>query len=408
MAADNKIADAYVEIEARMIKMEKGLDAVRKMNEKAAKRVESRWHKAGAAIAKRLKKSFKGAYDTITRWFKRGIFAGGAAAVAGIGFSVKQAGSYEQAMKQIETRIKSSGSAARITKDDIVGLSNAMQKYTPMSNTAFMELSSGLLSFHKIDRSVFPQVVMAIADTVEGMRALGKPMSLGEAGIRFGRAFNNPARGLETLTEAGVEFTDQQREQIKWLTRTGQVRKAQYMLLAEIDKEFGGSAHAATETLFGKLRMAGNVMADFGRGVGTPLTEALKEDLTKFIEHMSSPDAAATAEKIGEAVTKVYKQLSAFVSSEEGWTKMWKAAQTAAENIESAMKAVAAVGWVWKGPYAVGKAISTTAVDVVAAGVRQEYERELNSNLSKTNKYLQELSDNIARSIIHGVPMVLN
>src|SRR5258708_1908746 len=69
------------------------------------------------------------------------------------------------------------------------------------------------------------------------------------------KALNDPIHGVTSLMRVGVTFTAQQKEQIKTLVDTGHTMDAQKVILAELTKEFGGSA-AAQATASDKAKVA--------------------------------------------------------------------------------------------------------------------------------------------------------
>jgi len=79
--------------------------------------------------------------------------------------------------------------------------------------------------------------------TIQDMSA-----ALGQDGkssaIQLGKALNDPIKGITALSRVGVSFTAQQKEAIKADVKRGDTLSAQKIILAELSKEFGGSAAA--------------------------------------------------------------------------------------------------------------------------------------------------------------------
>ena len=87
---------------------------------------------------------------------------------------------------------------------------------------------------------------------------------LKSANMLLGKALNDPIAGLAKLTRAGVTFTEGQKDQIKAWVEHGQIAKAQGLIIAEVNREFGGSAEAAA-TPAQKLAVAwGNMQEVLG------------------------------------------------------------------------------------------------------------------------------------------------
>jgi hypothetical protein len=84
------------------------------------------------------------------------------------------------------------------------------------------------------------------------------------AAMQLGKALSDPVKGITALRRAGINFTEQQKEQIKTLVESGDVLGAQKLILAEIEAQVGGTA-AASATGFDRMRVAlGNVAEEFG------------------------------------------------------------------------------------------------------------------------------------------------
>jgi phage-related protein len=93
---------------------------------------------------------------------------------------------------------------------------------------------------------------------------------------QVGKALNDPIAGLTALTRAGVQFTDQQKEQIKALVESGDILGAQKVILGELTTQFGGSA-AAQATATDKLSVAwGNLQETLGEKL-LPLVESFSD-----------------------------------------------------------------------------------------------------------------------------------
>jgi hypothetical protein len=91
------------------------------------------------------------------------------------------------------------------------------------------------------------------------------------ASVMLGKALQAPEEGISALGRAGVTFTESQKELIKSLVDTGEMGKAQAIILGEVEKQVGGTAEATkTESesiriAFGELQeSAGHLIAELG------------------------------------------------------------------------------------------------------------------------------------------------
>jgi hypothetical protein len=103
----------------------------------------------------------------------------------------------------------------------------------------------------------------------------------GEA-IRLGKALNDPVKGISALTRVGIQFTDQQKAQIKALAESGDLMGAQKIILAELQQQFGGSAAAYAQTFTGQVESLNNELNDLSEEIGFMVMPAIKGMVTEF------------------------------------------------------------------------------------------------------------------------------
>jgi hypothetical protein len=160
----------------------------------------------------------------------------------------------QRVMAQTEAVIKSTGGVAGLTSDRIGEMAGAMSRLSGGGDEAIQSGENMLLTFTNIGSDVFPRVTQAMTDMAISM-AEGDVTSADFRGtaMQLGKALNDPEQGLTALSRAGVSFSDAQKEAIKQMMATNDVAGAQTLILAELEKEFGGAAKAAGDTLPGKM-----------------------------------------------------------------------------------------------------------------------------------------------------------
>lgn len=167
---------------------------------------------------------------------------------------------------QLEAVLKSTGHAAGFNRDELLQMASAMQQVTTFGDEAVVGAQNVLLTFTRIGKEVFPTALESVLNVAT---ALG--MDLKSAAIQVGKALNDPVVGLTALTRSGITFTDEQKDVIKALVETGRQADAQKLMLQELERQFGGSARAAKETLGGALTSLGNAFGDLLEGdAGSP------------------------------------------------------------------------------------------------------------------------------------------
>lgn len=187
-----------------------------------------------------------------------------------------------------ESAIRSTGGAAKISAAQVGDLAGAISRKTGIDDEAIQSGQNLLLTFTNIrnetgaGNDIFNQATQALADmsTVLGTDASG-------SAVQLGKALNDPIAGISSLSRAGVQFTDQQKEQIRTLVESGDVLGAQKIILGELTTQFGGAAEAAATPL-DKMNVAiGNVVESLGSNL-IPLVGDFADGAVVAIEGVSA------------------------------------------------------------------------------------------------------------------------
>lgn len=152
------------------------------------------------------------------------------------------------ALAQTEKVIETTGGAANVSVDQVLGLANELSMLTGVHDEVIQAAENMLLTFTNVRNEVgagndiFDQ---ATATALDIAAAMGTDAT--QEALRLGKALNDPIRGVSALAEVGVTFTDQQREMIQAMVDSGDTLGAQQVILAELGKEFGGQAEAQAD-----------------------------------------------------------------------------------------------------------------------------------------------------------------
>lgn len=152
------------------------------------------------------------------------------------------------AQAQLQSALNSTGYAAGQSLGALNDHASALQKVTAFGDDAVNGAQALLLTFTKVRGDVFPKATTAVLDMAQAMGT-----DLKSAALQVGKALNDPVLGVGALARAGVQFSQTQKDVIESLVKTGQVAKAQEIILKELETQFGGSAKAARNTLGGAL-----------------------------------------------------------------------------------------------------------------------------------------------------------
>jgi phage-related protein len=225
-----------------------------------------------------------------TSFKKMALPAAAALAVIGkIGAdALKSVARIEKINAQTTSVIKSTGGAAGVTTKHVEALAGSLEGLTATEAEATQEGANLLLTFTNIKNGVgksnqiFDQATTTLVDMA---RAMGtEPQA---AAIQLGKALNDPIKGITALSRVGVAFTDQQKKQITSLTKGGKTMEAQKIILAELNKEFGGSGKAFAKTTEGQIEL---MKHQFGT-----LTEELVVGLLPTLKSLATTGTKAMA-----------------------------------------------------------------------------------------------------------------
>ena len=170
---------------------------------------------------------------------------------------------------QVTKRIKDFAEANALS----VGVDDEVIKATQAKLLTFRELTKTADTMGgSFDRATIAAIDMAAA-------------GFGEAtsnATQLGKALNNPISGITALNRAGIQFTDDQKALIASLVESGNVLKAQDIILTEIEAQVGGTS-AATVTASERMSIAfGEVQESIGT-VLMPAMEGLSDWLVETV-----------------------------------------------------------------------------------------------------------------------------
>ena len=248
-----KIADAFVEIDARTRAFETKMSKVRKRFGAVGKRLGQTAARAGIAI--------------------------GVGLVAGVTLAITAAAKQESAEKKLAAVLKATGNAAGLSAKEIKAHAAELQKTTKFGDEVTINTQAILATFKEIKGDQFKAATVAILDMSTVLDQDAK-----QGAIALGKALNDPIRGVTALSRVGVTFTDQQREQIRVLQESGDIMGAQNIILKELQSEFGGAAKAAGDTTAGAFAKLKNAVGDAFEQIGFMITQStVFRDLMKSL-----------------------------------------------------------------------------------------------------------------------------
>lgn len=184
--------------------------------------------------------------------------------------AVKRSTQAATALAELNAVIKSTGNASGKTASQLAATSKELRNISTFQDDDILKgVTTNLLRFGNISGSVFEQAQKEILNL---SAALGGDLQSNT--IKVGRALNDPIAGVNALTRIGVQFTDQQKAQIKAMVQAGQGAKAQAVILQALETRYGGAAQALRDATPTAALM--NAWDDFTEAVGDHLVPALR------------------------------------------------------------------------------------------------------------------------------------
>lgn len=283
------IAEMYVRIGAQVDGLLAGLnDTDRRLRETSA------GFDAAAGSAGGLRDIFLGGLGAEV---VAGALTSAMAAVSDfVGSALDHLGEVEQINAQTAAAIRSTGGAAGVTAEQVGELANSIESATGVSGEMIQQGENLLLTFTNIKNragegnDVFNKTTAIMADMSAALGTDAKG-----AALQLGKALNDPIQGVSALQRVGVSFTEGQKASIKAMQEHGNIAGAQKLILAELNKEFGGSAAAFGKTWPGILEKAGAAWENFGDALLGPLMPAFKAGMATMADTVN-----ALANVIGE------------------------------------------------------------------------------------------------------------
>lgn len=187
------------------------------------------------------------------------------------GLAVRNFGVQENAVRQLETALESTGNTAGFTSEQLQDVASSIQQNSTFGDEDILEnVTTSLTRFASLTGDTFLQAQQVIIDF-----AARTGRDLSGASQVIGRALEDPIDGLTQLARVGVSFSDGQEDVIRQLVETGRTAEAQGILIGALEDRFQGAASVAASFGTGPLRQLINAFNDALEPIGRVILEAL-------------------------------------------------------------------------------------------------------------------------------------
>ena len=181
--------------------------------------------------------------------------------------SVAAADTQAKAEAKVQQAIKSTSMAAGLSFEQLKTYASELQNETLFGDEEILNNATAqLLTFTNIAGENFKRtqaVALDLSTVLDG--------DLKSASIQLGKALNDPVKNLSALSRSGIQFSEEQREVINTLAKTNRLAEAQWVILDELERQYGGQAKAAAEVGTGALKQLQNSWGDFMEQIGAAM-----------------------------------------------------------------------------------------------------------------------------------------
>ncbi len=320
-----------VEVLAEVRKMTEGIDTVNKQ-------------------LGNVEKASKSASGVLKGALAADLIAGGVSAIKdGLTEAYDAVREQDRLAAQTAATLKSTGGAAGVTAGQITDLADSLEKKSLIDAEAIQNGANLMLTFTGVKNAagegndVFDQSIQTMTDMAT---ALGKDTPA--AATMLGKALNDPIKGVGALAKVGVSFTDQQKDQIATMMEAGDLTGAQKVILAELNKEYGGSAQAAANADGGFKRLKDTFDGLLEEGIRLVLP-AVQQLATWLADNL--PGAIDQAKAALEPLTPALDAIGGALGAAFQWMtenpETVTAFATAIGVMAAAIGIVTAVQWLW-------------------------------------------------------------
>ena len=193
------------------------------------------------------------------------------------------------AEKRLGMAMSSNAKINSLQLEDMKHYAAQLQRTTGISDEMTLSAMGMLSTFHNIGDKAMLEATKQVQNIAVFMND-GKVSteSLKAEAMRLGKALNDPITGLSMLNRVGISFTKQQQEQIKALQESGQLWKAQGLILEVVNSQF--KDQASLQDYQQAVRALSGAWGDFQERVGqklVPMLTRLVTALTTMLENLN-------------------------------------------------------------------------------------------------------------------------
>lgn len=252
----------------------------------------------------------------LAKGFKTGVVAGGAA-VGFLAYNVVQGieslAELEDVTNATNRVIASTRGVAKVTAAQVRSLAQEYEDLTTVDDKTIQSAENLLLTFTNVRKRAFEPTLRTALDMAAAL-----DMDVTAAVKSLGKALNDPAAGLSRLTRLGVTFTEQEKEKIATLQKSGRTFEAQQIILGKLNRLYGGQAKAAASGYRGSINRLKDSVEELQQSLAAPLIRPLTKVANKLSAFAKTRDIQDGIKGIGTAFASLFEDTFQTVTDTEG------------------------------------------------------------------------------------------
>lgn len=234
-----------------------------------------------------LDRALEGSKNTVTdygKYVKGAIVAIGAALAAQkiFSFASDSLEAYqeaEQAEMRLQRILKNRGDAIGLNIDQMKQMADNFQRLNAIEADAVVSAQAVVATFQNINGEQFEATLQAAADV-----AAQTGDDFESASKKIAQSLNDPMKGIRSLRELGITFTESQQDQIQALQETGHYVEAQTIMLEALAEVYGGSAKEKAGEFESQQAQLGFIIGDMQEVLGGLVQDLLSLFIPTAIE----------------------------------------------------------------------------------------------------------------------------
>jgi hypothetical protein len=164
--------------------------------------------------------------------------------------AVNEFAQWNEEMAIVRQRIESTGGTAGKTAEELDAMSNKLAEGVKYSHDEILKGEEVFLKFGTITGETFDRATKAAIDF-----ASANKMDVTSSAQIMGRALESPGEGMRRLAMMGIHFTKVEKKRLEVMVESGQVAKAQALILDKVEKSTGGVAKKVAEASSGFYKL---------------------------------------------------------------------------------------------------------------------------------------------------------